>query len=161
MRVCIQTLTFWVCKKVQKALWAMDNHDYNLENTDGSHSVYHRRNPKWYFTVSCRNDVWICETPEATRCWRNVRLGRPCEHMLLVWATLLRGKNPLLKLEDITPSFNRVYHRTSYVNISSDVYMPVPPPPTPTSIHVTDATKSEVMKTQKMLQLMEAVTQDA
>ena len=160
MRVCLQTLTYWVCRKIQFDLWSMDNHTYFSDNEDGSHVVRHRREEAWYFTVTLRNDKWMCVSPEGRRCWRNCRLGRPCQHILLVWAELLRRTPNELDLCTITRSFNRVYRRTAYADMHDNPYKQAPPPPTPTTLTVNSVTHNALAQTRTQLQFMLAVTED-
>ena len=137
----------------------MDNHSY--KKTDGVHVVWHARNPVYAFTVSRKNDRWVCTTPDGRPCWRRSRLGRPCQHVLLVWCELLRCKPPKFRLTDITVNFNKVYRRAEYTTLTHDSFKLVPRAPEPCSLTVNATTKTALARLMSSLEFMVAVTEDS
>lgn len=163
MRSCVFQLTHWVCKKVYNDLMTMDNHSFSGSDESGSYFVRHRTKSEWEFTVRLNvfGDAWVCVAPEGRKCWRNVRLGRPCQHILLVWRHLLQQKPQQMKLDTIVPSFNKVYRRNHYLTTTmSESYAALPPPPEASTLRVDGQTKHALSMTTQRLQFMVAVTGD-
>ena len=157
LRVCTMQLTYWVSMKIKADLMAMDNHEYKYADDQDNHYVWHRRNEKYAFSVAKLNGQWICYAPEGRRCWRNVRLGRPYQHVLLVWCQLLRTKRKSFKLDSISLAFNKVYRRTHYMTLHVDSYTKVPAAPAMAPLDVAAVSKSTQMRqTIKLLEVMVA-----
>ena len=155
LRVCTMQLTYWVCMQIQQDLMAMDNHSYDSVDDGDHHYVLHRR--KYKFSISNMNGRWCCYAPEGRRCWRNCRLGRPCQHILLVWSHLLRTNPKALDLNSLPRSFNKVYRRSHYMVLHEDSYRQVPPVPSPNRVLGSDLEQSvELRKTKQLLDYMVA-----
>ena len=149
-------LTYWCCLKIQDDLKRMDNHHY--AGTDGTNKYYvnHRNNAKWQFTVTKDKGKWMCYAPEGRRCWRNCRLGRPCQHMLLAWCNLYRTKNKSFELKSIARAFNKVYRQTHYLVMLVDSFEELPVAPEPVPLCVPSAAKVQLQKTTKLLEYVTA-----
>ena len=163
MRACIQQLTFFACNSTHEYLMSMDNHAYaGCENDErNTHYVHHRNREDWKFTIQRVNGKWRCiANPEDRFCWRNVRLGRPCPHILLVWCKLLRQTPCEFDLNDISKSFNKVFRRSTYMNWCADPFKPAPPPPEPCEVTMNDTIRNAVTKIGQKLVFMMMVTED-
>ena len=155
LRVCTMQLTYWVCMKIHQDLMAMDNHSYDSCDDHDNYYVLHRR--KYQFCITLMNGRWCCYAPEGRRCWRNCRLGRPCQHILLVWCHLLRTNPKSFNLNSIPLSFNKVYRRSHYMVLREDSYRQVPPAPEPVRLSGSQVDQSvELRKTKKLLDYMVA-----
>ena len=160
---CMHTCTCTrICahSQVRSALKSQDNHTYLPSEDPSRHLVLHRNRKDWMFTVTQRGNKWVCHGPHGERCWRNVRLGRPCEHITMCWHNMLRETPPTLDLSTIEMSFHKIYRRVTYTDIVPVPYTAPPPPPKPAVLKLDDSTRLHLSKVKQQLQFMLAVTND-
>ena len=156
LRVCSMQLTYWCVLKIQDDLMKMDNHHYAGSDGANNFFVNHRNNEEWQFTVTKLHGKWICLAPEGRRCWRNVRLGRPCQHMLLAWCNLLRLHDKTFQLKSVARAFNKVYRQTHYLIVLEDSFEQLPAAPEPVPLCVPSEARVQIQNTKKLLEYVTA-----